>query len=119
MKKATISLVLIGAILMTVSALWFTSRSVTPKDATWDTVVTEAEVGGYKLITTQELAEIYKDKNSDRLIVDTRQNWEYRAGHIKGAVNFPIEPTAWSRWKNKGDLETLLGPDTERLIVFY
>jgi len=119
MRKTIVSLVAITAIVVTASALWLTSLSVTPKAATWDTVVAEAEAGGYKLITTQELAELYNDKNSDILIVDTRQDWEFQTGHIKGAVNFPMEPTAWSRWEKKGDLETLMGSDKERLIVFY
>jgi rhodanese-related sulfurtransferase len=51
--------------------------------------------------------------------VDTRQEWEYRTGHIDGAVNFPMEPTGWARWRNRGPMETFLGPDKERGIVFY
>jgi rhodanese-related sulfurtransferase len=51
--------------------------------------------------------------------LDTRQEWEYRTGHIKKAVNFPIEPTWLSRWRKKSALETFLGPDKNRLIVFY
>jgi rhodanese-related sulfurtransferase len=53
------------------------------------------------------------------LLVDTRQEWEYRTGHIKGALNFPMEPTWMSRWRNKGALENFLGPDKERYLVFY
>jgi rhodanese-related sulfurtransferase len=53
------------------------------------------------------------------LLVDTRQEWEYRSGHIRGATNFPIEPTWWSRWRKAGALEAVLGPDKDRLIVFY
>jgi rhodanese-related sulfurtransferase len=53
------------------------------------------------------------------LLVDTRQEWEYRSGHIKGALNFPIEPTWLSRWRNKGALAKFLGPDKNRFIVFY
>jgi rhodanese-related sulfurtransferase len=51
--------------------------------------------------------------------VDTRQEWEYRTGHIKGAVNFPMEPTWLSRWQKKGDLAALLGTDKGQPIVFY
>jgi 3-mercaptopyruvate sulfurtransferase SseA len=40
-------------------------------------------------------------------------------GHIKGAVNFPMEPTAWSRWWKKSELAAELGPDKDRFIVFY
>ena len=53
------------------------------------------------------------------LLVDTRQEWEYRSGHIRGALNFPLEPTWISRWRNKGALEKFLGPDKNRFIVFY
>jgi rhodanese-related sulfurtransferase len=51
--------------------------------------------------------------------VDTRQEWEYRTGHLKGALNFPIEPTWFSRWRNQKPLEAFLGPDKNRFIVFY
>jgi rhodanese-related sulfurtransferase len=51
--------------------------------------------------------------------VDTRQEWEYRTGHIKNALNFPIEPTWLSRWRKKDALQTFLGLDKNRLIVFY
>jgi rhodanese-related sulfurtransferase len=51
--------------------------------------------------------------------VDTRQEWEYRTGHIKGAVNFSMEPTRWSRWRSAAALKAFLGPDRERTIVFY
>jgi rhodanese-related sulfurtransferase len=53
------------------------------------------------------------------MLIDTRQDWEYRTGHIHGAINFPIEPTWWSRWRKAGDLQHLLGADRERPIVFY
>jgi rhodanese-related sulfurtransferase len=52
-------------------------------------------------------------------MVDTRQEWEYRTGHIKGALNFPMEPTGWARWRKKGALSKFLGPDKNQLIVFY
>ena len=107
------------AIAATVGALWFTHRSVTPKKATWDDVVAEAEMGGYKLIRTDELWERSSKNPDSLLVVDTRQEWEYRTGHIKGAVNFPMEPTRWFRWRNRGALKKFLGPDKEKHIVFY
>jgi hypothetical protein len=51
--------------------------------------------------------------------VDTRQEWEFRTGHIQGARNFPMESTGWSRWRKAGALEAFLGPDRQRPIVFY
>jgi len=51
--------------------------------------------------------------------VDTRQDWEYRSGHLEGAVNFPMEPTWWGRLRARRPLKKLLGPDQDRAIVFY
>ncbi len=107
------------AILITVGVQWYGGRTVAPKEATWDDVVAEARRGGYQLISTEELWSHYSKDPQSLLLVDTRQEWEYRTGHIKGAVNFPIEPTWLSRWTKKGDLETFLGPDKNRFIVFY
>jgi 3-mercaptopyruvate sulfurtransferase SseA len=118
-KDTKMTLLALIAIAATVGALWFTNRSVTPKEATWEDVQNEAKQGGYHIINTEELWKRY-NKNADNLfLVDTRQEWEYRTGHIKGAVNFPMEPTWFSRWRKKGDLEAFLGSDKDRLIVFY
>jgi len=107
----------LAAVSIAIAALWWTNQSVTPKEATWDDVLAEAKNGGYRLITTQELEEKYYQ--STPLVIDTRQDWEFRAGHIKGAVNFPIEPTWWSRWRKADSMKELIGPDKDRLIVFY
>jgi len=107
------------AVLLVIGALWFTNRAVTPKKATWEDIVAEAKAGGYSLINTDELRERYAANPAALLLVDTRQEWEYDAGAIKGAVNFPMEPTWWSRWRKKDQLERFLGPDKDRFIVFY
>jgi hypothetical protein len=107
----------LAAVSVAIAALWWTNQAVTPKEATWDDVLAEAKVGGYRLITTSELAEKYSQ--SVPFLIDTRQEWEFRTGHITGAVNFPIEPTWWSRWRKVDSLKDLLGPDKDRLIVFY
>ena len=107
------------AVMLTLAALWFTNRAVTPKPATWDDVVAEARTGGYRLITTDDLARRYSQDSGSPLLVDTRQDWEYRTGHIKGALNFPMEPTRWSRWRKAKALEGFLGTDKSRDIVFY
>ena len=119
MKDIKRAFIAAAAILITVGALWYTNRPVSPKEATWDDVLAEARRGGYRLIDTDELWKRYKSNPESLLLVDTRQEWEYRTVHIKTAVNFPMEPTWLSRWRNKGALETLLGPDKNRLIVFY
>jgi hypothetical protein len=115
-KKTFIAL---AAVLATVGALWFTNRAVTPRQATWEDVLAEAEAGSYRIITTDELSERYRMDSRSLFLVDTRQEWEYRTGHLKGAVNFPMEPTWWSRWRKASALETLLGPDKDRTVIFY
>jgi len=107
------------AVIITIGSLWYGNQSVIPRDATREDVVAEAAAGGYRLISTDELRERYQSKPDTMLLVDTRQEWEYRSGHIKGAINFPMEPTWLSRWRKKGDLEQLLGSDKDRFIVFY
>lgn len=115
-KKNSIALVVL---VLAAGSLWLTNRAVTPEEASWNDVVSQAEAGGYKIITTEELWEHYNRTPENILIVDTRQEWEFRTGHIKGAVNFPMEPTWLSRWKKKEALERFLGPDTTRTLVFY
>ncbi len=116
MKKALLAFL---ATMITVGLVWYGNRTVVPKKATWEEVVAEAKKGGYQLINTDELWERYNKDSHNLFLVDTRQEWEYRTGHIKGAVNFPIEPTWLSRWRKKGELKTFLGPDKDRFIVFY
>jgi rhodanese-related sulfurtransferase len=81
-------------------------------------VIVEAAEGGYELIGTPDLCNRYRGDPANLLIVDIRQDWEYSAGHIKGATNFPFEPTWWARWWKRGELEKLLGPDKNRFTVF-
>jgi hypothetical protein len=107
------------AVFATIILVWYGNREVEPLQATWDDVVQEAQTGGYSLITTEELAELYSDTSSDLLLVDTRQEWEHRTGHIAGSINFSMEPSWWSRLTNAGDLLEALGPDKDRTIVFY
>jgi hypothetical protein len=107
------------ALLLTLGGLWYAHRPSAPPVASWQEVQAEAARGGYRLITTAELAARARLKPQNLLLVDTRQEWEYRTGHMDGAVNFPIEPTWWGRLKARGALAELLGPDKSRFIVFY
>lgn len=119
MKVVKKNFMALAVICLTISALWFTNRVVTPKDASWEDVVSESKAGGYQLIKTDDLREKQTEDPDKLLIVDTRQEWEFRTGHIKHAVNFPMEPTWLSRWQKKAALEKFLGPDKDRTIVFY
>jgi 3-mercaptopyruvate sulfurtransferase SseA len=117
-RKGTTILALI-AVVLTLGVLWYSNRPLITKEATWEDVKAEAQAGGYRLINTQELAKLYRQDPKQLLLVDTRQDWEYRTGHIQGAVNFSMEPTAWARWRSQGPLAKFLGPDLNRTIVFY
>ena len=118
MENRRTTFLALAAVILTLGALWYIQRPVIPQEATLADVQAEAVRGGYRLITTEALAELYRQPGAKVLLVDTRQDWEYRSGHIQGAVNFPLEPTAWSRWRSQGRLAALLGPDQDRLVVF-
>lgn len=115
-KKALLALAVIA---ITAGYAWQANRVITPAPATWDDVLDQASAGGYRIISTEELAGRHGEDPSGLLLVDTRQPWEYRSGYIKGALNFPMEPTWWARWRKAGDLEGFLGPDKDRTLVFY
>lgn len=119
MRNVRTAVIAVAATAITIGALWFTNRAVTPKKATWEEVEAEAKSAGYRLISLEELREDYVEGSKNILLVDTRQEWEYRTGHIKGALNFPMEPTWLSQWQKRSALERLMGPDKNRFIVFY
>ncbi len=113
------SILTLLAVAVTAGALWLSHRTVVPKEATWDDVIAQAERSGYRILSTDDVWKRYSQSRDSLLLVDTRQEWEYRSGHIRGAVNFPMEPTWLARWRKKGDLKRFLGADKDRAIVFY
>lgn len=113
------ALLLAMVVLAATAVLWVTARAVTPQKATRADVLAEAQRGGYRIIELDALRQRYHADSGDLLLVDTRQGWEYRSGHIRGAVSFPMEPTWLSRWRKKGALQAFLGEDKQRSIVFY
>jgi 3-mercaptopyruvate sulfurtransferase SseA len=119
MENRRTTLLALAAVILTLAALWYIHRPAIVPETTLTEVEAEAARGGYRLVTTETLADLYRQQRDKLLLVDTRQDWEYRSGHIEGAVNFPLEPTAWSRWRSEGRLAALLGPDRDRLVVFY
>jgi hypothetical protein len=84
-----------------------------------EAVRAEAIRGGYRLIDFEGLRERLEREPDGILLVDTRQDWEYRTGHIPGSINFSFEPTRWSRLKNRWALREALGADRSRPLVFY
>jgi thioredoxin:protein disulfide reductase len=120
MQRKRTTLLAPGAAALTLAFLWYEHLpSPPPQEVTWEEAQAEASRGGYQLIDTEELAKICQKPPADFLLVDTRQLWEYYGGHIPGAVCFPMEDTWWSRWRSRSPLAKLLGPDKNRLVVFY
>jgi len=81
----------------------------------------EVARGGYKIVATKELKSWF-DQKKPMLIVDTMPYEDsYKKQHIPGAVQmeFPIPEMTSLDDKTKAALEKLLGPDKNRLIVFY
>ena len=119
MQKVKTMILALLAVCITLGILWYSHRPVILKKATHDDVLAEAKHGGYRLISTEKLWEFFSRNTAKLIIVDTRQEWEFRTGHIKGAVNFPMEPTWWGRWRKKGAMGKFLGTDKDRHIIFY
>ncbi len=107
------------AVSITVLVFWYSNLPVPIVVSNMAQVEQEAENGGYRLIDVGALSKLYQSSKEKILLVDTRQEWEHRAGHIAESVNFSLEPTWWARWQKKGALKAFLGPDKEKSIVFY
>ncbi len=100
-------------------AAWGTKELDTEKIAV--TFLSEVQRGGYKIVATQELKS-WIDQKKAMLIVDTMPFEDsYKKQHVPGAVQmlFPIPEMKTIDDKTKAELEKLLGPDKDRLIVFY
>ncbi|HPI92866.1 MAG TPA: rhodanese-like domain-containing protein [Deltaproteobacteria bacterium] len=85
------------------------------------TFAREVARGGYDIVTAKELKD-WMDQKKDMLIVDTMPyEASYKKQHVKGAVQmeFPIPEMASMDDNAKAAFEKLLGPDKDRLIVFY
>jgi hypothetical protein len=92
MKKHIPSLIALTAVIITIASVLYIHRPAAIEESTWDDVLTEAEDGGYQLISTEALADHYLQGSPAPLLIDTRQEWEYRTGHIGGRSIFPWNP---------------------------
>lgn len=85
------------------------------------TFAKEVDRGNYKIVTTPELKE-WIDQKKNMLIIDTMPyEASYKKNHIPGALpmEFPIPEMTTIDDAKKAELMKLLGPDKNRLIVFY
>ncbi len=81
----------------------------------------EVARGGYRVVDTKELKN-WLDQKKPMLIVDTMPYEDsYKKQHIPGAVQieFPIPEMTSLDDRKKDALLKLIGPDKNRLIVFY
>lgn len=100
-------------------AAWGDKELETEKVAV--TFYKEVQRGNYRIVSTQELKG-WIDQKKDLLLVDTMPfDDSYKKQHIPGAVNFvlPIPEMTQIDDKTRAALEKLLGPNKDRLIVFY
>ena len=119
MKAVRIILMPGLALSVTLLIVWYLHLPAPVVESNMAQVEREAADGGYRLIDVGTLSALYQKDREKVLLVDTRQEWEHRAGHIAGSVNFPMEPTWWARWQRKGALKALLGPHQGQTLVFY
>lgn len=85
------------------------------------TLARETVKGGYGLVTAKELKN-WIDEKKAMLIVDTMPfEASYKKNHVAGAVQmeFPIPEMTSLDDKTKAALIKLLGPDKNKVIVFY
>ncbi len=122
-KKSLISVLLAVVFVLGLAgaamAAWGTAELETEKIAV--TFAAEVERGGYKIVATQDLKK-WIDAKKPMLIVDTMPfEASYKKQHVPGAVQmeFPIPEMTSIDDKTKDALVKLLGPDKDRLIVFY
>ncbi|HOG16243.1 MAG TPA: rhodanese-like domain-containing protein [Syntrophales bacterium] len=100
-------------------AAWGVNELETEKIAV--TFAREVERGGYKIVSTSEL-KAWIDEKKAMLVVDTMPFEDsYKKQHIPKAVQieFPIPEMTALDDRMKTALVKLLGPDKDRLIVFY
>ncbi len=81
----------------------------------------EVQRGAYKVVDTAELKK-WMDEKKPMLVIDTMPfEASYKKEHVPGAaqMEFPIPELTALEAKQQADLQKLLGPDKDRLIVFY
>jgi rhodanese-related sulfurtransferase len=80
----------------------------------------EAKQGGYSLVDTAELARILENGRKP-LLLDVRPDYEFREGHIEGAINveFDLGDDRHAAPAKLDRIRRLAGPDTSRPIVIY
>ncbi len=106
----------IALILVFVGSASYARSTQTPAN-----ILAEAEKGGYRLISTDELQREYRENSDGSTFVDTRQDWAFKMQHIKGTAYLPVTPTWWYQFSPfaRAEMRNVLGPDLNKKFVFY
>ena len=121
-KKSMVFAALAAMVLCTMASnsfAWGVKELETEKSAV--TFSREVDRGKYGVVSTEELKK-WIDEKKPMLIADTMPyEASYKKNHIPGAkpFEFPIPEMKSLDDKTKAELVKLLGPDKNRLIVFY
>lgn len=86
----------------------------------WNYAQSKAQREGYRIITTDELKELYS-RDADFIIIDSRYTYEYQDAHLPGAINVPFDISQTSNLSDdkKSELLKALGNDAEKTIITY
>ena len=86
----------------------------------WPDTQKRAEAAGYKLINLLELQALMQSEK-EVVLLDVRPDYEYREGHMPGALNFEFHLGHRSglATERAEALKSLLGEDRDRLVVAY
>jgi len=102
--------------------LGFTARAALSANQPvwWADAESLAVRDGYRLISSRALRALYQH-SADFLVVDVRPDYEYKAGHLPGAVQIEFDPGDKYRLEDrkKARFEKVLGPEKNRLIIIY
>ncbi|MCX8027715.1 MAG: rhodanese-like domain-containing protein [Thermodesulfovibrionales bacterium] len=121
MKRFVLLVAVICLVLSMSSNVWAWGAKELENEKIAVNFAREVERGGYKIVNTQELKK-WLDEKKPMLLIDTMPyEASYKKEHIPSAVQmeFPIPEMTSIDDKKKAELEKLLGPDKNRLIVFY
>ena len=86
----------------------------------WPDAQERAETAGFNLIKFPKLKALIQSRK-EVILLDVRPDYEYREGHIPGALNFEFHLGHRSGLdpERAQALKALLGQDRDRLIVTY
>lgn len=109
---------LVGCLLLVLVV--FHTAHASDKELWWQDAELAARQGHYGLVDIDEMRQLL---NSDErpLMVDTRTDYEYRRGHIPWSrhLEFSVGDSFMLPEDKKKKLLDLLGPDKERVVIFY